>query len=87
VQRDAVVRKRRHDRDLARREFRDERMLFVDLRVAPAPGPVEFDDDGRRIVAPDLVDAVLVAAERLQTPVAAITDAVERVEDDVRCER
>ena len=61
-------------------ELVDERVLLEDLRVAPARGPIELRDDGRRVVAPHLVDAILVAVEREQAPVAAHAHAVERVE-------
>ena len=83
VQRPFVARERSHDRQLARRELGDERVLLVDLRVAPAAGPVELRNERWSVVAKDLVDAVFVAAERQQASITPIADAIERVEDDV----
>ena len=48
--------------------------------IAPARRAVELRDHRRRVVAPSLVDAILVAVERDQPAVAAHADAVERVE-------
>ena len=61
-------------------------MLLGDLRVAPAARPIELRDDRRLVLAPHLVDAVLVAVEREQTAVAADADGVERVEDELGCQ-
>ena len=86
VQRCTAARKWRDYRNLARRELGNERVLFANLLVGPASGPIEFHDDGRRVVAPYLVDAILVAAEGQEPPVTSKPDAIERVEHDVRRE-
>src|SRR5437867_13012698 len=49
-----------HHGDLSRREFEREGMLFEDLRVAPAPGPIELGDNDAPIFEKHLEDAVLV---------------------------
>ena len=71
-------------------------MLFENLRIRPAPGPIELRDylilsprgppPGGRIFLSDLVDAILVAVERKQAPVAAQSEGIERIQDDVRGE-
>src|SRR5205823_1710355 len=64
----------------------DKRMLLENLRVAPARRPIEFGDNGRRVVAPHLINAIFVAVERKQTAIAANADAFERVENAIRRE-
>jgi hypothetical protein len=78
---------RRHGRHLGVGELANERMLLADLRVAPAAGTVELDDDRRAVVEHRLVDAVLVAPERDQAAVAANADGLEGIEDEVGRER
>ena len=83
VQRRTVGGERGDDRNLARRELGDEDVLFANLLVGPASGPIEFGDDGGRFIAPDLIDAILIAGERQEPSVTSISDALERIEDDV----
>jgi hypothetical protein len=59
-------------------------VLLGDLRVAPARRTIELRDHRRCVVAPHLVDTVLVAVERQQAAVAANAHAVERVEHAIR---
>ncbi len=73
-------RQRRGDRDLGGGQFGREGVLFEDLRVAPAPRPVELGDDDAAVFQKDLEDAVLVRVELDQAAVAAQADAVEGVE-------
>ncbi len=87
VQRAAPVGQRRDHRDLALGQLGDERVLLEDRGVAPALRAVELGDDRGLVVAPDLVDAVLVAAERQQAAVAAHAHGVEGVEHDVGRQR
>src|SRR5690606_39849578 len=61
----------------------DEGVLLGDLRVGPAPGAVELDDDGAAVLEAYLVDAVLVAVQREKAPVAAQPDRLERIEHAV----
>jgi hypothetical protein len=86
VQRAAVVGQRSDHRDLALGERGDERVLLEDRGVAPAFRAVELGDDRGLVVAPDLIDAVLVAPESEQATVAAHTHGLEGVENDVRRE-
>ena len=66
-----------------------EGVLFEDLRVAPACRAVELRRPptapqrraaGAAVLQPDLIDAVLVAVQAEQAPVAAQAYAVERIE-------
>ena len=83
VQRRTFEHQRRDDRNLAGVKLGDELMLLRDLRIAPASRTIELRDDRRLVLAPHLVDAVLVTVEREQAAVAADADGVERVEDEV----
>ena len=74
----------RDDRDLVLCELAREGVLLVDLRVAPALGPVELGDDGGVVLESDLVDAVLVAVEAEQTPVRTQARSGDRVEHEIR---
>ena len=87
VQRRTVGGERGDDGNLARRELGDEDVLFANLLVGPATGAIELYDDGMRVVAPHLVDAILVAAKRQEPSITSISDALERIEDDVRRKR
>ena len=92
VQRLAIDRERRDHRNLALGELERERVLLENLRVGPACGAIELCDHRRRRVRrpfrfePDLVDAVLVAVQREQPPVAREARARKRVEHGVRGE-
>src|SRR5258708_33304333 len=71
---------RRDHRDLALGELVREGVFLVDLRIAPAAGPVELRHHHRAVLEPHLVDAVLVAVQAEQAPVGAharLGDAVE----------
>jgi len=84
VQRRAAQPQRRDHRNLALSELECERVLFGELRVAPALRAIELGDDARPVFQARLVDAVFVAVEREQPPVAAQADRFERVEHGVR---
>src|SRR5438067_3666342 len=86
VERRACQRQCGNGRDLALGQLGDKRMLLENLRVAPARRPIEFGDNGRRVVAPHLINAIFVAVERKQTAIAANADAFERVENAIRRE-
>ncbi len=58
-------------------------MVLEDLRVAPAIGAVELRHHVGVVLQAHLVDAVLVAVEREQAPVAAQADALERIQHRV----
>ena len=62
-------------------ELGRERVFLEDLRIAPAPGPIELGDDDPAAFEEDLEDAVLVRVELDQPAVALEADGVERVED------
>ena len=59
-------------------------MLFEDLRVAPAAGPIELGDDHPAAFKEDLEDAVLVRVELDQATVALQADGIERIEHIAR---
>ena len=81
MQRAPVDGDRRHGGNLVRVELRDRaRALRGSASSLQRAGSIELRDDRRRVVAPDLVDAVLVAVERDHPAIAADADAVERVE-------
>ena len=61
-------------------------MLFRELRVGPAVRTVELRHHGRSVFEVRLVDAVLIAVEREQAPVAAQAGGLERIEHGVRRE-
>ena len=68
-------------------QFGDKGVFLEDGGVAPAIGPVEFDDHGTALFPPDLVHAVFVAVERQQAAVAMQSDAVEGVQHAIGAER
>jgi hypothetical protein len=94
MQRAAIDRARRHRRHLGRDQFRHERMLFFDLRIAPAARPIELGDDEAGaavgVFHAHLEHAVLVAVERQQRAGGEQTrrpaDRVDRVEHGIRRE-
>jgi len=71
------------DRNLGSHQFGGKIVLFLDLRIAPAPGSVELGDDGAAVFQLHLVHPVFVRREGSQAAVAAQADAVERVKDQV----
>ena len=77
-------RERRHHRHLARRPApRRTRAPRGSARRSSARAGRTWPPRGGAVVAPHLVDAVLVAVQRQQPAVAAQADALERVEHDV----
>ena len=54
MQRFARNRKRRNCGYLAIGQFGDERVLFEDLRIGPAAGPIKLDNDKRSVFEGDL---------------------------------
>src|SRR5262245_3602992 len=70
------------DRNLAPGELARKGVLFLDLLVAPPPGPVELQHARRAVLQPHLVDAVLVAVERQQAAVGAQAGTIAGVEHD-----
>ena len=85
VQRLAVEAKRRHDRDLLRRELERKGMLLENRLVGPAARPVELGDD-EAVFGSDLEDAVFVAVEREQAARDRNPDRFHRIENPVRGE-
>ena len=85
-QRLAANRQRGHHRQLVARHRGGEGMLFGNLRVGPAAGPVELGDHRRAIVNADLPNPVFVAVERHQGAVATVTDAFNCVENTLGVE-
>ena len=71
------------DRKLASCKLDYECVLFEDLGVAPAARPVELGDQRLVILDAELVDAVLVAVQRLQPAVGAQARALQRIEHRV----
>jgi len=92
AQRPPIGRERSDHRNLALGELERECVLLENLRISPACGAIELCDYRRRRVRrplrfePDLVDAVLVAVQREQPPVAREARACKRVEHGVRGE-
>ena len=78
---------RRDDRDFAACELERERVLLEDGGVGPALRPVELRDQGRPVFEPCLIDAVLVAVQREEPPVAPKRPRLDCVEDQGRRER
>jgi hypothetical protein len=77
---------RRDHRHVLRRQLARERVLFEDLRVAPASWPIELGDDHLAVLEMNLEDAVLVRVELQQAAVAAQADGIECVEHARRLE-
>src|SRR5687767_10948693 len=75
----SLVRGRDH-RHLALGELLREGVLFLDLRFAPASGPVELRHHRRAVLEPDLVDAILIGGKREQPPVGAQAQIAQRIE-------
>ena len=75
---------RRDDRNLGGRQLQREVVLLENRLVAPASRPVELRDDRLAALDADLVDAVLVAAERKDPPIAQQAGGIDRIEDHVR---
>lgn len=59
-------------------------MLFENLLGAPAPGPIKLDDQRCGIDPADLIDAIFVAVERLQSPVTAMTGLFNGTDNRIR---
>src|SRR5258706_4845947 len=69
---------RRDHRDLALGELVREGVFLVDLRIAPAAGPVELRHHHPAVLEPQLVDTALVAVPAQQATAraqAALSDA------------
>ena len=77
---------RGNDRDLGRGKLGGEGVFLEYLRVAPAPGTVELQHHGRRVLAPEPVDAILVAVQREQVPVRLESGRGRGIEHRVRRE-
>ncbi len=57
------VAKRSHHRDLQIRQLQSKVVLFLDLRIAPAPGTIEFCHQKSCRFLSDLVDPVFIAVQ------------------------
>jgi hypothetical protein len=77
---------RRDQGDLGRGQFQGESVFLADLRVAPAPRPIELGDDRVGFVQTDLVDPVLIAVQRQQAAVRDQSDAFHGQQHGVRAE-
>ena len=86
AQRRVAEAERRDDRDLGRGQLGGEGVFLEDLRVAPAPGAVELQHHRRRVLAPEPVDAVLVAVQREQVPVRLESGRGRGIQHRVRSE-
>src|SRR5687767_5589817 len=75
----SLVRGRDH-RNLALGALLRERVLFLDLRFAPASGPVELRHHRGAVLEPDLVDAILIGGKREQPAVGAQAQLAQRIE-------
>ena len=71
---------RRHHRHLGGVEFQRKRMLFDDLRIAPATAPVELCDHRVAVFEHHLEHPVLIGVELQDAPIAAQTDVIQCVE-------
>ncbi len=60
-----------------------EGVLFQDLRIAPATGPVELGHHKTAIFQTDLEDAVFVGVQLQQAPVDLLPEGLQGVEDEV----
>ncbi len=77
---------RRNGRDLVLGQGQGEGVLFQDGGIAPAPRSVELGDDGRGVIDADLIDAVLVAVQCEQAPIGQESDALHRIQHEIRGE-
>jgi hypothetical protein len=67
-------------------QLQAETVLIVDLLVAPAAGPVKFDDNRFVIFDSYLIDPVFVAVESQGPAIAAKSPAFDSVHDEARGE-
>lgn len=86
MQRQAVVLKRRDDRNFLRREIDGELVLLEDRGIAPAARAIELGDDGRTILDTDLVDAILVAVQRMNAAITSEAGALDTFDYGIRKE-
>ena len=77
--------RRRHGQ-LRRGQLERERVLLVDLRIAPARRAIELEHPQRAVVVAQLIDAIFVAVEREQAPGRLQPDAFRSSEHDARVE-
>ena len=75
---------RRHHRHLGLRQFERKRMFLEDRGRAPPLRPVELHDDRHVVLAPHLVDAILVAVQREHASVATMAERLDGLDDDIR---
>ena len=73
-------------RQFRRGEFEGKRMLFADLRVAPAGRTIELENPERAVVVAQLIDAIFVAVEREKAPGRLQPDAFGSSENSARVE-
>jgi hypothetical protein len=76
----ALQHERRHDRHLRLGELEREGVFFEDLRVAPAPRPIELGHHRAAVFEKELEDAVLVGVELQDAAVAAKAHRIERLQ-------
>ena len=74
---------RRHHGHFGRGELQGEAMLFVDLRIAPAPGAVELRHHRATVLQHQAKHPVLVGIELQDAAVAAQADGVQGLEHRV----
>ena len=78
---------RANRRNLRRHQLGGEVVLFLNLCIGPALGPVKLGDDGASVFKLHLVDAVFVRRQGGQPPVAAQAHAVQGVQHQVGGQR
>jgi hypothetical protein len=79
-----LVPHRGHDRQLGQGQFIEKVMFFLDLLTAPAPGPVEFDDNRFGGLNADLIDPVFVTVEGQHAAITAQTRAFNSCQYEIR---
>ena len=86
VQRASVNDGRRHHWNLALVQRKHKLMLFQNLRIRPAIRPIKFGDNRLLIFDADLINAILVTVQRKQAAIAAITQTVNRIKNQIGAE-
>ena len=81
MQRYAVSKQRRHDRNLLRRQFTGKRVLLANRGIRPAGRPIEFCDQRLAFLDPDLIHPIFVAIERQNPAVATVAQRLDCVQD------
>ena len=72
-----------HDGDVSVCKFATETVFLENCLVAPTPGPIEFRNNRLLVFDADLINAILVAVQGQESPVAAKIEFLHRRENVV----